>query len=157
MRRQNFSKNPFVKGERSNFSLPERKVTKEAGDPAARPAIRFVVKLIAKACAQAQNYLLAKTSGGFWTFSGSSSNLGRAPWLLNWCAYMSITPPTAYFSPTEYCAIVLQLFKIFAAIFAKAYWGLNHGVGTSADLWRHPPAPIPATLLSNRGTRYRTR
>ena len=51
----------------------------------------------------------------------------------------------------------LLFYGIFAVILAKAHWGLNHDAGISADLWRHPPAPIQAKAPTNRGTRYRTR
>ena len=75
------------------------------------------------------------------------------------CADKTLVTPTAYFSPSGCCEIVLFLlfYGIFAVILAKAHWGLNHDAGMSADLWRHPPAPIQAKAPTNRGTRYRTR
>ena len=42
---------------------------------------------------------------------------------------------------------VLQNFRCYLR---KTSWGLNNGVGISADLWRHPPIPTQATLPTNR-------
>ena len=33
---------------------------------------------------------------------------------------------------------------------AKTHWGLNHGVGISADLWRYPLAQIQSLITTNR-------
>ena len=53
--------------------------------------------------------------------------------LFFWCAYGMEIPPKAYFSPAKYRKIVPPslFYEIFAVIFAKAYWGLNNGVGIS--------------------------
>ena len=83
------------------------------------------------------------SNGAFWMGASTGLQLPQQPILV----------------PLGAVKIFLSLlfYGIFAVIFTKAYWGLNHDAGISADLWRHPPAPIQAKAPTNRGTRYRTR
>ena len=60
-------------------------------------------------------------------------------------------------SSAQIVQAALEEEKALNSVKSKTSWGLNNGEGMSADLWRHPPASIPAVLPSNRGTRYRTR
>ena len=153
----------FCKRRTYHFFLcqKEKSSKKEVGKPFAWPAGYSVLRSHETSSKTRHEWhsFLAKTSGGFWTVSCSSSDLGKQRSFLDGCADKTLVTPTAYFSPAGCCEIVLFLlfYGIFAVILAKAHWGLNHDAGMSADLWRHPPAPIQAKAPTNRGTRYRTR
>ena len=141
---------PFVKGERSNFSLFERKVTKEANQHAVGLPVGMEV-IYRKARWSLRERLRGRRSVRLpktRRFSDATRffvELRYVGKLFFWCADGTASPPRANFIPTK-CG------KITALHPSKAYWGLNKMAGIFADPSMHHArsARLPYTLYGDK-------
>ena len=113
-------------------------------------------KLIAKACALAQNYLLVEPSGGVRAFARFFVRLSASA-----VTFLMLTEPQRpqqlFSVPPSAVRLFFRGPTKFSLLSSQNFPGAKYECGNICRPVEAPPAPIQVALSSNRGAHHRTR